>query len=231
MQEYLLDKNKDLQLPLTDSMHHAHTDYASMIAFEDTAQLEEELLVDASSTNRDRMPLWESMNYQKELSEAEVPAIQGENMPLSDLMDSWFQGQDSVPLRMMELANKDIRLRSEIQLVPTEPKAMEAIRSKIALSLRRFRRKKPLEDLKALFELEWDLRNFFQQQKYKIKASEALPKIITLTGSDTDVQALTCAEYLSQTWPSTGAKMMELLQSVLDSEDDADSTCESLSSA
>ncbi|KAH8172227.1 Pfs domain protein [Sarocladium implicatum] len=120
------------------------------------------------------------------------------------------------------------RLRSEMRLVSTEPKAMEAIRSKIFSSLRppgRFSRKALPQDLKATFELDWDVRDFFEQQQYEDKASEALPKVITLTGSDKDAQALTCAEYLSQTWPLTGSNMLKLVQNVLNSGDGALAVC------
>lgn len=122
------------------------------------------------------------------------------------------------------------RLHLEMRLVSTEPKAMGAIRSKIVSSLPppgRFSRKVPSEDMKATFELDWDVRDFFKQQKYDVKASEAFPKVITLTGSDRDVQALTCADYVSQTWPLTGPDMLKLVQNVLDSGDSGPSACKS----
>ena len=154
------------------------------------------------------------MSYQQDLGEAEVPPVQDEKMPLSDLMTSWFQRQNSEPYQRLEPANNDIadlsavadnlehrettptssakseetaedqnasdmgyralvlgtdafnwlltRLRLEMRLVATEPKAMEAIGSKIVSSLRspgKFSRKTPSQNLKAIFELDWDVHN------------------------------------------------------------------------
>ncbi|KAK3944432.1 hypothetical protein QBC46DRAFT_404341 [Diplogelasinospora grovesii] len=39
--------------------------------------------------------------------------------------------------------------------------------------------------------------------------------VITLTGSSTDAQALTCEQYLRQTWPATGGHFLRALQGVL----------------
>jgi hypothetical protein len=48
--------------------------------------------------------------------------------------------------------------------------------------------------------------------------AEAFPKVINVTESSQDVQALTRAEYLTQTWPLTGQVVVKLIRDVLDSE-------------
>jgi hypothetical protein len=113
------------------------------------------------------------------------------------------------------------RLHTEFRLVSTEPKAMEAIRQNIVSSLKSnhvFSRKALPEELKVIFKLDWDLLAFFEQQQYTETPAEALPKIITLTGSGQDSQAITCAEYLTQTWPLTGDVIIKLVQDMLNSE-------------
>jgi hypothetical protein len=45
---------------------------------------------------------------------------------------------------------------------------------------------------------------FVREQEYREKPDEVVEITITLTGSAKDAQALTCAQYLCQTWPSVG---------------------------
>jgi hypothetical protein len=96
-------------------------------------------------------------------------------------------------------------LRKECFLAPAEPNSMEAIRREIIYSLpspHEVSRKKPAEAYKITFEIEWDPLAFVKEQKYKEQPDEAVEIAITLTGSAKDAQALTCAQYLCQTWPS-----------------------------
>ena len=57
------------------------------------------------------------------------------------------------------------------------------------------------------------------------KPDEAVEIAITLTGSSKDAQALTCTQYLCQTWPSAGEYTMRLVKDVLRSGLAIDSTC------
>jgi hypothetical protein len=66
-----------------------------------------------------------------------------------------------------------------------------------------------------IYTLDWDLLSFLEDQEYSESNAEALPLVITLTGSREAAQALTCAQYLHQTWPSSAGKMLQLLQALL----------------
>jgi hypothetical protein len=91
--------------------------------------------------------------------------------------------------------------------------SMEAIRQKIISSLPH--EVKSTEAHKVTFVIEWDPLAFVKEQEYREEPDEAIEKAITLTGSAKDAQALTCAQYLCQTWPSTGEHTTRLVKDVL----------------
>lgn len=184
----------------------------------------------------------------------------GEDIPLDELMSSWFAKQDTSSVRedksiqglherfddVVLNSGQDqdthdhiastagyrefildthafrwllARLRVDMRLVPTEPKSMETISHKIVSSLHPshvLSREPQSEEFKATFEIHWDLLKFLEQQQYTTSHAEAVSKVITLTGSSQDAQAITCTEYLAQTWPLTGDLMMQLIKDLLD---------------
>lgn len=68
---------------------------------------------------------------------------------------------------------------------------------------------------KMTYAMEWNLVQFLEDQEYIETNSQALSMVITLTGSRKAAQALTCSQYLHQTWPFSGGKVLNLLQSLL----------------
>lgn len=110
------------------------------------------------------------------------------------------------------------RLLREYRLVPTEPGTLQKIRTTIMSSLpsnHRISRKTSPQSCSARFELDWDIVEFFATQGYSSPPDQILEGIITVTGSCYDAQAATCAQYIRQTWPSTGEVMVQLVKKVL----------------
>ncbi|VUC25621.1 unnamed protein product [Clonostachys rosea] len=110
------------------------------------------------------------------------------------------------------------RLYVESSLVATEPRAMEAIKAKIMSSLRpsqKISRNVSSECFNASFCVGWQPLVFFRGQEFGLDAAEVVSRVVTLTGSENDAQALTCSQYLSQTWPTTGLLTLRLIQEVL----------------
>lgn len=68
---------------------------------------------------------------------------------------------------------------------------------------------------KMTFEVHWDPISFIAEQGYDGDAGEAFERAITLTGTADNAQALTCAQYLSQTWPVTGPETVEVIKAVI----------------
>ncbi|KAH7129073.1 hypothetical protein EDB81DRAFT_888840 [Dactylonectria macrodidyma] len=108
-------------------------------------------------------------------------------------------------------------VRREIALTHVQTNYMEMVRRKISEALPRQRisrhRQSPMHE--ATIELEWNPLAFFEAQKYDLPPHEAAERVIVLTGSHTDAQAMTCGEYMSQTWPSTGAHTLQCFLDML----------------
>ncbi|KAI9727443.1 MAG: hypothetical protein M1834_008387 [Cirrosporium novae-zelandiae] len=104
-------------------------------------------------------------------------------------------------------------LRREFYLAPAEPNSMDAIRQNIVDSLP-LSHKDPLSSVK--------------EQEYTEEPAEAVKIAITLTGSAKNAQALTCTQYLSQTWPSAGEHTIRLVADVVRSGPDYQRTWDSV---
>ena len=113
------------------------------------------------------------------------------------------------------------RLRRELFLTPSEPNTMgdiaDAIRQEVFSlpSFRNLSRNKSPQVCKMIFEIEWDPLAFVKEQEYQEQPDEAVERAITLTGAAKDAQALTCAQYLHQTWPLAGEHTIQLVKDVV----------------
>ncbi|KAK6538391.1 hypothetical protein TWF694_011270 [Orbilia ellipsospora] len=125
------------------------------------------------------------------------------------------------------------RLQRELFLVPANPNIMLTIRERILEFLKKPRRvskSTPTESFKIMFQLNSDIFVFLTDEGYlggaeDIVMGDAVGRAITLTGSLVDSQALTCAEYLQQTW-SSGVRLMQLIKDVIHCDLGSVSTCE-----
>ncbi|KAI1879200.1 hypothetical protein JX265_002154 [Neoarthrinium moseri] len=109
-------------------------------------------------------------------------------------------------------------LNREISLSRAVPDIMGSIRQSILQALPspgRISRRISSQSTTILYTVFWNVHGFLGQQKYQVSNSEALAKAVTITGSSVDAQALSCREYLFQTWPSTGIRILELVQDCL----------------
>lgn len=61
-------------------------------------------------------------------------------------------------------------------------------------------------------KMDWDLSLFLSRQNYGTSARDTLENALTLTGHSTRAQALTCAQYMAQTWPATGPAILKFVQ-------------------
>jgi hypothetical protein len=67
----------------------------------------------------------------------------------------------------------------------------------------------------ASFLVAWDPLKFIDEQGFSRDKGSILDKIITINGSLHEAQALTCAQYMQQTWPATGADTLGAIVSAL----------------
>ncbi|KAL7894589.1 hypothetical protein HDV64DRAFT_287875 [Trichoderma sp. TUCIM 5745] len=109
------------------------------------------------------------------------------------------------------------KLRSEMLLVSPEEKVIEVIRNDITDHI--LMRHSPggfgLNSYhEILFTMDWDVITFLAEQNYMYPAKHSISveRVITITGTRNDGQALTLAQYLTQTWPSMGAIMLRVVK-------------------
>ena len=118
------------------------------------------------------------------------------------------------------------RLERQVRLtLPTETDAMTTIRQRIPQELARrqhISRHAESETFTMLISAAWDPLAFLRGQYEGFDAlGELLGRVITLTGSMGDAQALPCSEYLSQTWPTIGPHVLAIIAESLRTEKDA----------
>jgi hypothetical protein len=70
---------------------------------------------------------------------------------------------------------------------------------------------------------DWRLSNFLEEQ-YPGE-EHLLGSVITITGSGINAQALTCAGYMRQVWPTTGLEMLAALQRAVNAGDGKSYEC------
>ena len=68
-----------------------------------------------------------------------------------------------------------------------------------------------------VYRVHWDPVAFLVEQDYDQPSDSEIGQAVTITGSRSDAQALSCREYMKQTWPRTGDRILRLLQSLLPS--------------
>lgn len=86
-------------------------------------------------------------------------------------------------------------------------------------------RHRSAEGCNVTFMIEWDPKIFIRSQRYSERPEHAIEKAITVTGSITNAQALTCRQYLCQTWPSTGLGILLLVKDIVRSEGNFQRSC------
>ncbi|KAL7904503.1 hypothetical protein GGI35DRAFT_463039 [Trichoderma velutinum] len=94
-------------------------------------------------------------------------------------------------------------------------KNITALILKNLTAVRKLTNQQPPEIFQVTFKTDCNPVAFAKQEGYDESAAEALPKIITLTGSLSNAQCLTIEDYLSQTWPTTGCNVLQSIQRVL----------------
>jgi hypothetical protein len=194
------------------------------ISFQQDEEEPEERIDSESMTWQDRVALLDktpSVRLEEELEDMVLDDISPE-----DAIDGVPESQVPAYLKLVFGTEAyewlTTRLRREFRLVPTDPDTIGTIRDEIVRSLPsapRISRKASSQTFSARFELDWDIFGFFDSQEYSAQPDEILEGVITLTGSCQDAQATTCAQYMHQTWPSTGEVMMQLIKEALRSAD------------
>jgi hypothetical protein len=109
-------------------------------------------------------------------------------------------------------------IQRELNLNPAEPNTQDAIRKRILDFLptpRTVSRYDQPRLYQTTFTLNWDLVSFVSEQGYDQSKDGFLGRIITITGSSIDAQAMTSLQYLHQAWHSYGADLLQIIETTL----------------
>lgn len=108
--------------------------------------------------------------------------------------------------------------RERDSMVPGKSDARASMRDQIIDALGRPKRvsRKDRQEVQAVFYSNWDPFTFWKDQQYESPLRDVLARAVTLTGYRNSVEAVTCLQYMRQTWPETGPALLDLLQSGID---------------
>jgi hypothetical protein len=68
-------------------------------------------------------------------------------------------------------------------------------------------------------KMQWDPSQLLDDREYTPKAGDPLWSALTLTGDASQAQALTCSQYMAQTWPATGLSTLGFLKEAINHKD------------
>lgn len=201
--------------------------FANATEVDPPEQLEEDLDVGAQHT-QDHLPL-SPIN----LGEPDLSIVDAPHRTAQEILEG-IQGYDNNESEHPKLPSyRDYvaqspayqwllsRIQRDIAVTVPTPNLMDLISETISKGLSRSDRGRVLSrsggphiftvDLTA----RWQPLMFLNDQGYFQAVNdpgEALGKVITLTGTTTDAQALTAEQYIQQTWPLTGMEIFEALK-------------------
>lgn len=126
--------------------------------------------------------------------------------------------------KYVEIAVKDYSygwllgmLRNRTLLTPRDDGVMSHIRDSVHRVLPKITNPRlsraPVS--KVVFEVLWPLRSFLLRNFVDADHVD-IARIVTMTGQLRDAQALTCKQYMEQTWPCTGVHLLQLVQQLMD---------------
>ncbi|KAE8400766.1 hypothetical protein BDV37DRAFT_286262 [Aspergillus pseudonomiae] len=191
---------------------------------------QEQDMADGEDRNSDKMPLQELMSLWHSKGppepgfnvEESLEDMENEDQVLID--SSKVDGEDSnLPqlqsYRALIINSPSYKwlltiLHRECMLAPPEANVMHQIRDYILAVLPVspiISRKTPTMAFEVFVRLNWNPIAFYTEQEYAESPKDAMERAITLTGSRTTAQALTCSQYMSQTWPLTGIQILQLI--------------------
>jgi hypothetical protein len=91
--------------------------------------------------------------------------------------------------------------------------------------LRRISRRRPPSLVRMTFNLDWNPICFIHDRGFTSLLSDVIDKVLCLTGSWDEAQAVTMMEYITQTWPVTGGPIIKLLQELISLPEGQECSC------
>ncbi|KAH7323067.1 hypothetical protein B0I35DRAFT_192717 [Stachybotrys elegans] len=175
-----------------------------------------------------------------EPEEADLPSPSRDGMSVAEKMALWNTSEDSAPEPADQLpeearlppAYQQVRnflldgpayqwllenARSSALLTGRTGTVVEAVKHMIENELASIKSTQLSQSqvFQASFDIDWDLPGFLISQQYDMEWDMALERIITITGSSCNAQAMSCAGYMQQVWPSSGPELLWAIRQAL----------------
>jgi len=173
----------------------------------------------------DKMSMWENKAVEDDLVVESGDLYQG----VKDDEDEIIDGVDLPSYRKTILNSAayewllaSLRKESFLQWSATQPRVMiESIRLRILdkLPTGTISKQRALNVYEVKFDLQWGAGIEGQLEDQLLDRLEipgrSFTELVTVTGSPEKAQALTIKEYLSQTWPGSGLRLLDVLQKTI----------------
>ncbi|SCV49114.1 uncharacterized protein FFB14_10716 [Fusarium fujikuroi] len=175
-----------------------------------------------SMSLKERMALWEQSEDWEQPSIVEgldnLELVEAEEEDEYEEADIWVAAYRDFAPGTEAYSWLMTQLQRHMDSALEEPTAIQLIRDQVLSSVpspHRISRSVSSESCSVLFDLDWDILEFFDSQEYSKPPNQVLPALITVTGSPSDAQASNCAQFLEQTWPTTGGMILRLIRDLV----------------
>ncbi|RKL41643.1 hypothetical protein BFJ72_g5535 [Fusarium proliferatum] len=175
-----------------------------------------------SMSLNERMALWEQSEDWEQPSIVEgldnLELVEAEEEDEYEEADIWVAAYRDFAPGTEAYSWLMTQLQRNMDSVLEEPTAIQLIRDQVLSSVpspHMISRSVSSESCSVLFDLDWDIIEFFDSQEFSKSPDEVLLAVITLTGSPSDAQASNCTQFLKQTWPTTGDMILRLIRGLL----------------
>ena len=104
------------------------------------------------------------------------------------------------------------RLRAAVSLTMWQDSALQKVSTAVTSCLKQLA---PSKTQNAIFKVAWDPLAFVEEQEYPSSEGNIIERVINISGSARDAQALICTQYMEQTWPTTGVDLLPAISSAI----------------
>lgn len=169
----------------------------------------------------DKMSMWDSKAGEDLFSTEKEDLYQGVKDIDDEIIDGSAYHSAIINSAAYEWFLKNLKKECSLQWSPTQSRVMiDSIREIILAKLptKTISKRRTLPGYEIEFSLEWNSEMAGELGDGLLgfwRPGVPLSELITVTGSAEDAQVLTIKDYLTQTWPLSGPRLLEVLQNTI----------------
>jgi hypothetical protein len=196
-------------------------------------QREDDVIPDSPRAERkgmslnDKMSMWDSKaGEDRSVIETDdlYQGVKDDEDEITDRVDLPVYHKTILDSAAYEWFLASLRKEITLQWSATQPRVMvESIRQRILdqLPTGTISKRRALGGHEVKFDLQWGdtFKGWLEHENFDqlIGSDQSFAELITVTGSAEEAQALTIKQYLSQTWPASGQRLLDVLQNTINS--------------